>query len=95
MVFAIVYVCAIPARGKKCLVVSCFYNSSMHRTTNILIYGLEGSEQIVFFTSTFGGVRFNLAEKLLETISFPNFEFKSASFSQIGPNFCTFLDVRN
>ena len=53
MEFAIVYVCAIPARGKKCLVVSCFYNSSMHRTTNILIYGLEGSEQIVFFTSTY------------------------------------------
>ena len=46
MEFAIVYVCAIPARGKKCLVVSCFYNSSMHQTMNILIYGVEGSRQI-------------------------------------------------
>ena len=46
MEFAIVYVCAIPARGKKCLVVSCFYNSSMHRTMNILIYGVEGFRQI-------------------------------------------------
>ena len=49
MVFAIVYVCAIPARGKKCLVVSCFYNSSMHQTMNILIYGLEGFKQIEFY----------------------------------------------
>ena len=48
MISAIVYVCAIPARGKKCLVVSCFYNSSMHQTMNILIHGLEGFRKIVF-----------------------------------------------